>query len=122
MGTLGSAFICLCSQKPSYKPPNCERFFHILDRARQLNLTPEDKDKKVAKIMREVDAPKEDTRLPCLRKQATACCGCCGKAVEHAQSLKKCNICRSIRYCNSNCQAMHWLVHKQQCKRLRTGM
>ncbi|XP_023326943.1 ankyrin repeat and MYND domain-containing protein 2 [Eurytemora carolleeae] len=42
-------------------------------------------------------------------------CGTCGE--EKAE--KKCTACKSISYCNQDCQKLHWFMHKKFCKSLR---
>lgn len=39
-------------------------------------------------------------------------CGWCGRA---AEDLKKCP-CKGSRYCNGDCQRMHWPMHRSECK------
>lgn len=41
-------------------------------------------------------------------------CATCGQ--EKVPS--KCAICKSIQYCNKDCQKMHWFIHKKQCDKL----
>ena len=40
-------------------------------------------------------------------------CGWCGRT---AEDLKKCSKCKGSRYCNSDCQMLHWGLHKHECK------
>ena len=40
-------------------------------------------------------------------------CAWCGRA---AEDLKKCP-CKAVRYCNSNCQRLHWDMHMLECRR-----
>ena len=39
-------------------------------------------------------------------------CGWCGRT---AEDLKKCSKCKGSRYCNSDCQMLHWGLHKHEC-------
>ncbi|XP_051872860.1 ankyrin repeat and MYND domain-containing protein 2a isoform X1 [Pristis pectinata] len=32
---------------------------------------------------------------------------------------KRCSICKTVIYCNQNCQKMHWFTHKKVCKKLK---
>ena len=45
------------------------------------------------------------------------CCAKCGK--EGGASLKACSACKSVAYCNAECQVAHWAVHKPDCKRIK---
>jgi hypothetical protein len=40
-------------------------------------------------------------------------CAWCGRA---AEDLKKCP-CKAVRYCNSDCQRLHWDMHILECRR-----
>jgi hypothetical protein len=48
-------------------------------------------------------------------------CQHCGEKSEH---LKICSMCKSVRYCNSDCQKKDWVKHKTTCKidRLAYGL
>jgi hypothetical protein len=39
-------------------------------------------------------------------------CAACGDAC----SFNKCGRCKSVHYCNADCQRSHWKVHKLVCK------
>lgn len=41
-------------------------------------------------------------------------CATCGQ--EKVPS--KCSTCKSVQYCNKDCQKMHWFIHKKQCDKL----
>ena len=45
------------------------------------------------------------------------CCACCGKAEVDEINLRKCNACKSVRYCSVKCQKGHWPQHKKACKK-----
>jgi len=49
---------------------------------------------------------------------ALKCCGNrdCGKKAEPFTTLKMCTACRSMWYCNVDCQKTHRKYHKHQCK------
>jgi len=42
-------------------------------------------------------------------------CAACGKSDD---DLKKCGGCKQVKYCNQNCQKLHWPKHKKECKQL----
>ena len=42
-------------------------------------------------------------------------CAACGKA---GDNLKACTSCKQVKYCNRNCQKLHWPKHKKECKHL----
>jgi hypothetical protein len=42
-----------------------------------------------------------------------ALCASCGQSPNH--ELKVCSQCNVARYCDSNCQKIHWKVHKREC-------
>ncbi|XP_043545752.1 ankyrin repeat and MYND domain-containing protein 2a isoform X2 [Chiloscyllium plagiosum] len=42
-------------------------------------------------------------------------CTACGKK----EADKRCSICKTVIYCNQNCQKMHWFTHKKVCKKLK---
>lgn len=41
-------------------------------------------------------------------------CATCGQ--EKVPS--KCSICKSVQYCNRDCQKIHWFIHKKECDKL----
>lgn len=41
-------------------------------------------------------------------------CTTCGEP----KAEKKCSACKSVQYCNKECQKLHWFSHKKHCKRL----
>jgi hypothetical protein len=45
------------------------------------------------------------------------CCASCGIAEVDNIKLKKCNGCKSVRYCSVNCQKEHRPQHKKACKK-----
>ncbi|KXT07876.1 hypothetical protein AC579_5155 [Pseudocercospora musae] len=45
------------------------------------------------------------------------CVGCS----KTGESLKRCAKCRSVHYCNRECQTSHWKIHKKECSRLASG-
>lgn len=45
------------------------------------------------------------------------CCGNCGNDESSTERLKKCTVCKVIKYCNVDCQRAHWKsCHKKECK------
>eukprot|EP00985_Skeletonema_marinoi_P020768 scaffold12428_cov81-Skeletonema_marinoi.AAC.3 len=46
------------------------------------------------------------------------CCAACGVAENENIRLKKCNACKSVRYCSVQCQKDHMPQHKRACKKL----
>ena len=44
------------------------------------------------------------------------CCAGCGKAEVDDIKLRKCNGCKSVRYCGVKCQREHRPKHKRECK------
>jgi len=51
----------------------------------------------------------------------SVCCSSCNTAQPSGQTFSKCTGCRTVQYCNKECQRAHWSPggHKQVCKRLR---
>jgi TPR repeat protein len=49
------------------------------------------------------------------------CCSSCNTPQPSGQTFQKCKGCRTVQYCNKECQRAHWSPggHKQVCKRLR---
>jgi TPR repeat protein len=49
------------------------------------------------------------------------CCSACNTPQPSGQTFQKCMGCRTVQYCNKDCQRAHWRQggHKQVCKRLR---
>jgi uncharacterized protein len=49
------------------------------------------------------------------------CCSSCNKPQPSGHTFQKCSGCRTVQYCNKECQRAHWSPggHKQECKRLR---
>jgi hypothetical protein len=45
------------------------------------------------------------------------CCASCGMTESDNIKLKKCNACKSVRYCGVECQKNHRPQHKQACKK-----
>jgi TPR repeat protein len=49
------------------------------------------------------------------------CCSACNTPQPSGQTFSKCTGCRTVQYCNKECQRGHWSPggHKQVCKRLK---
>jgi len=47
-------------------------------------------------------------------KKAARVCQLCGK---EAEKMKKCSVCRLVRYCSQECQLEDWKEHKKSCKK-----
>ena len=45
------------------------------------------------------------------------CCANCGKAEVDDIKLRKCNACKLVRYCSTDCQKNHRKQHKKACKK-----
>jgi len=50
-------------------------------------------------------------------ENVTMCCAACGVAENENIKLKKCNACKSVRYCGVQCQKNHRQRHKRACKK-----
>ena len=46
-------------------------------------------------------------------KRAARVCENCGK---EAAKMKKCSVCKLVRYCSEECQLKDWKEHKKSCK------
>ena len=48
-------------------------------------------------------------------------CSSCNTPQPSGHTFQKCKGCRTVQYCNKDCQRAHWSPggHKQECKRLR---
>jgi MYND finger len=51
-----------------------------------------------------------------MRTPYPACINCGGKGNED-KKLAKCGKCLKVQYCNRQCQAADWKVHKAACKK-----
>jgi len=49
-----------------------------------------------------------------MRTAGTPECAECGKG---GDGLKACTACNLVKYCNRNCQRVHWPKHKKECKK-----
>jgi TPR repeat protein len=48
------------------------------------------------------------------------CCAACGTPKTTRRPLKNCTRCRTVQYCNSECQMTHWKEgHKRKCNQLQ---
>ena len=45
-------------------------------------------------------------------------CASCG---DSGNNLQKCSACKSVHYCNTQCQHSHWSTHKPECHKLRSS-
>jgi hypothetical protein len=52
-----------------------------------------------------------------------ACCATCGTPKTTKRPLNICTRCRTVRYCNRECQMTHWKEggHKRECRRLKAA-
>nr|SVE91141.1 EOG090X06BA [Daphnia sinensis] len=41
-------------------------------------------------------------------------CATCGQE----KVASKCSVCKSVQYCNRDCQKLHWSIHKKECDKL----
>jgi TPR repeat protein len=66
-------------------------------------------------------APSTTTTAPPSHLASHVCCSSCNKPQSSGQTFRKCRGCRTVQYCNKECQRAHWSPggHKQECKRLR---
>lgn len=53
--------------------------------------------------------------------QSNACSNC-GKGADDGVILKLCTACKTVRYCNRECQISHRKKHKHQCKRAASDL
>lgn len=49
-------------------------------------------------------------------KRHTMCC-CCAACGKNGDGLKRCNACKSVSYCNTECQRSHWKTHRDDCQK-----
>jgi TPR repeat protein len=58
---------------------------------------------------------------PTTSSPPSVCCSSCNKPQPSGHTFRKCMGCRTVQYCNKECQRAHWSPggHKQECKRLR---
>lgn len=47
---------------------------------------------------------------------------CCSHCMKTSANLKRCGKCRSVLYCNVECQRLHWPQHRSVCKSLKEAM
>ncbi|AGE50876.1 histone-lysine N-methyltransferase / SET domain containing protein [Paramecium bursaria Chlorella virus CVB-1] len=40
---------------------------------------------------------------------------CYAEGCSNTENLKRCSVCRNVRYCSAECQKAHWKCHKQCC-------
>jgi hypothetical protein len=50
------------------------------------------------------------------QKDAIAQSLCCAPACGKDMASMKCSRCQAVRYCNADCQRLHWAEHKKACK------
>jgi TPR repeat protein len=60
-------------------------------------------------------------KIPPTSASPLICCSSCNKPQPSGLRFLKCRGCRTVQYCNKECQRAHWSPggHKQECKRLR---
>jgi len=68
--------------------------------------------------LRRLDEQEGESRK---NKLTSVCCSSCNKPQPSGHTFRKCLGCRTVQYCNKECQRAHWRPggHKQECKRLR---
>ena len=67
-------------------------------------------------------APTEEEAETGKKKKGTAkrearACQTCGKPATAEKKLKKCSVCRLVRYCSTECRDGDWKVHKVVCRK-----
>lgn len=45
----------------------------------------------------------------------------CVHCLAQSESLQRCGRCKSVSYCNKDCQKAHWSKHKGECRRVAQG-
>ena len=45
-------------------------------------------------------------------------CSLCGKMEKKRKQMKSCSACKTVQYCNRECQKAHWKKHKKDCASL----
>ena len=58
---------------------------------------------------------KDDETEPTAKNTPTKMCSACGKV---SDTLKKCNGCKCVWYCDKDCQNRHRKEHKKECRRI----
>ena len=73
------------------------------------------------KILDEDEGKSTTTTPPTAAAPSSICCSSCNTPQPRGHSFQKCKGCRTVQYCNKECQRAHWSSggHKQECKRLR---
>ena len=73
------------------------------------------------KILDELEGKSTTTAPPTTTAAAppSICCSSCNKPQPSGHTFRKCMGCRTVQYCNKDCQRAHWRTggHKQECKR-----
>jgi TPR repeat protein len=73
------------------------------------------------KILDEQEGKSSTTAPTTTASPLPICCSSCNTPQPSGHTFRKCMGCRTVQYCNKECQRAHWSPggHKQECKRLR---
>jgi hypothetical protein len=53
------------------------------------------------------------------KSQKEGCLKCGAVTTKTGSPLLKCNACKTVKYCSSDCQKMDWRQHRQMCKQMQ---
>jgi hypothetical protein len=73
------------------------------------------------KILDEKEGKSTTTASTITASPPSISCSSCNKPQPSGHTFRKCMGCRTVQYCNKECQRAHWSPggHKQECKRLK---
>jgi len=76
---------------------------------------------KVLKLLDKLEGKPKTAPPTATAPPPSVCCSSCNKPQPSGHTFRKCTGCRTVQYCNKECQRAHWSPggHKQECKRLR---
>jgi TPR repeat protein len=74
---------------------------------------------KALKILDDYEGKLTTTASTTTATSPSVCCSSCNKPQPSGHTFRKCTGCRTVQYCNKECQRAHWSPggHKQECKR-----